>query len=237
MRIPAAILLSACLALSPGMGACEEPSLQEELDELAAGFAAKAPAAMREAFAEGVEDVRRLGLVETALNVGDAAPEATLRNSAGEEVAFSSAWADGPAVVSFYRGGWCPYCNLQLRALQRSLAKIDGAGATLVAVTPERVEKAAETAAKNDLEFTVLTDKGNELARAFGVVFTLPEVIRPIYAERVGLADYNGDDRDELPLAATYVIDRGGVIRWAYLDADYRRRAEPADIVAAVEAL
>ncbi|MEN0110755.1 MAG: peroxiredoxin-like family protein [Planctomycetota bacterium] len=232
---------STCLAQTgvPGSGAtpADRPGLQEELDEFAAAFAARVPESMQRAFAEGVADVRRLGLLESAKNVGDAAATRTLETPNGDSVEFMDVWADGPIVLTFYRGGWCPYCNLQLRALQRSLDSLEGCGATLVAVTPELPEKAAETIAKNDLEYRVLTDRGNGLAREFGIVFTLPAAIRPIYAERVGVADYNGDDRDELPLAATYVIDPSGVIRWAWLDADYRRRAEPADIIAAVRTL
>lgn len=213
------------------------PTLDEELQALAAGFAKKAPAEMRAAFAQGIDDVRRTGLVETAKNVGDAAPTGALAGPAGETVRLDSLWADGPVVVSFYRGGWCPYCNLQLKALQRSLGELEGAGAKVVAIAPEIAEKAAETASKNQLDFLVLTDQDNRLAKAFGIVFELPEVIKPIYENRIGLASYNGNEDNELPLAATYVIDREGVIRWAFLDADYKKRAEPANIVAAVKAL
>lgn len=217
--------------------ATETPSLQAELDAMAAGFAEKAPAEMRAAFAQGIEDVRRTGLIEIAKNVGDTAPSAALTNTQGYPVRLDRLWARRPIVVSFYRGGWCPYCNLQLKALQRSLSGIEGAGAQLIAITPEVAEKAAETSAKNEVRFTILSDTDNQLAKAFGIVFELPEVIRPIYETRIGLADYNGNDDNELPLSATYVIDSKGVIRWAFLDADYKRRAEPADIIAAVKAL
>ncbi len=213
------------------------PTLQAEIDKVSAGFAAQAPPAMIAAFKQGTEDVQRLGLVESAKNVGDTAPAGTLTSGAGEPVEFSSLWADGPVVVTFYRGGWCPYCNLQLKALQRSLTAIEGAGAKVVAIAPEMAEKAVETTTKNGLEFTVLTDQDNQLAKRFGIVFTLPNAIRPIYKERIGLAKYNGNNNDELPLAATYLIDAEGKIRWAYLNADYKKRAEPADIVEAVKAL
>ncbi|MEO0529440.1 MAG: peroxiredoxin-like family protein [Planctomycetota bacterium] len=232
-----AALMAPLLGTPSPTSAEEIPSLQAELDARAAGFAATAPAEMQAAFAQGIDDVRRTGLVETAKNVGDQAPSAVLNSTTGSPVDLSDLWADGHVVVSFYRGGWCPYCNIQLKALQRSLAKIEGAGATLVAVTPEIAEKAVETSAKNELGFTVLSDKDNRLAKAFGIVFELPEVIRPIYENRIGLAAYNGNDDNELPLSATYVIDSRGVIRWAFLDADYKRRAEPGDIVAAVKAL
>lgn len=213
------------------------PTLQSEIEELSAGFAAKAPAPMIAAFKQGTEDVRRLGLVESAKNVGDTAPTGTLTSNAGEPVELSSLWADGPVVVTFYRGGWCPYCNLSLKALQRSLSEIEGAGAKVVAIAPEMAEKAAETVAKNELEFAVLTDRDNQLAKQFGIVFTLPDAIRPIYQQRIGLSKYNGNKNDELPLAATYLIDSSGKIRWAYLNADYKKRAEPTAIIEAVKSL
>lgn len=239
---PTALALLAMTAIGPPSAAFAEDantpsSLQAELDTLAAGFAKKAPPEMRAAFSQGIEEVRRTGLIETAKNVGDKAPTGSLTTTEGYPVKLDKLWTNGPVVVSFYRGGWCPYCNLQLKALQRSLAEIEGAGAKLVAITPEIMEKAAETSTKNELSFTVLSDQDNQLAKAFGIVFELPEVIRPIYESRIGLAKYNGNDDNELPLSATYVIDSQGVIRWAFLDADYKRRAEPADIIAAVKAL
>lgn len=240
MRLRLLLTLFAAATLTPvgqAQTTTETPSLSDELNALSAGFARKAPPEMVATFARGVEDVRRLGLVESAKNVGDSAPNGELTTNGGQAIAVESLWADGPVVVSFYRGGWCPYCNLQLKALQRSLSDLEGAGAKVVAIAPELAEKATETAAKNGLEFTVLTDRDNRLAKAFGIVFELPEAIRPIYENRVGLAKYNGNDDSELPLAATYVIDTEGVIRWAFLDADYKKRAEPADIVEAVKAV
>ncbi|TWT46521.1 peroxiredoxin-like family protein [Botrimarina hoheduenensis] len=230
-------LFATCCASSLAAEPAAPPSLRTQLEELSAGFADKAPPAMREAFAQGIADVRALGLEASAKQVGDRAPDGVLLNAVEVPVEFSSLWADGPVVVSFYRGGWCPYCNLQLRALQASLESIEGAGAKLVAITPEQPQKAQETASKNSLAFQVLSDKDNQLAKALGIAFTLPEAIRPIYRERIGLAAYNGNDDDELPLAATFIIDRTGEIRWVYLESDYKQRAEPADIVAAVEAL
>ncbi|MEN1679446.1 MAG: peroxiredoxin-like family protein [Planctomycetota bacterium] len=213
----------------------DQPSLNAELKQLAAGYAKRAPEAMKQAFAKGIADVKATGIVERALAVGQPAPDATLLTPDGKEVTLGSLQAEGPLVLAFYRGGWCPYCNTQLRALQRSIGQIEAAGATLVAVAPEQPAKVQQTIAKNDLTLTVLTDPGNMLAKKFGIAFTLPPSILPIYEERIGLAQYNGDNRNQLPLAATYVIDPGGVIRYAFVDADYKRRAEPSDVVAAIE--
>ena len=235
---PYAIALGALLAMlasSPASHAAQP--LQDQLDEISASFAAKSPPEMRAAFAEGIDEVRRSGLVGSAKNVGDVAPEGDLIGLDGARTRLSNAWSDGPAVVTFYRGGWCPYCNLTLKALQASLNEIQDAGATLVAIAPEIDAKAAETSSKNNLTFTVLTDPGNAVAKEFGIVFPLAEVILPIYRDRLQLAKYNGNEDYELPLAATYVIDSEGVIRWAFLDADYKKRADPEDIAAAVRSL
>lgn len=214
-----------------------KPTLKNQLDDLAAGFAQKAPQPMRDAFAQGIEQVRGTGIEEKALNVGDRAVDAELTAPDGQQVRLSSLWADKPLVITFYRGGWCPYCNLQLRALEESLAELGEAGAGLVAITPELPEQVQETTSKNDLTLTVLTDQGNKLAYRMGIAFKLPPAILPIYKERIDLEKFNGDDSYTLPLAATYVIDTKGVIRYAFIDADYKKRAEPAEVVKAVKAL
>ncbi|MEM6798564.1 MAG: peroxiredoxin-like family protein [Planctomycetota bacterium] len=231
-----AALLALCLTAASAQ-ADEPPKLGAELDAIAAGFAKKAPAAMKQTFAKGIADVEATGILDRALNVGDASIDAELPAPDGSTVKLSKLWSQKPLVIAFYRGGWCPYCNTQLRALERALGDIEGAGAKLVAITPELPEKARETAVKNKLSLTVLTDRGNALATQMGIAFTLPDAILPIYKSRIGLEAYNGDASYQLPLAATYVIDTKGVIRYAFLDADYKKRAEPADVVAAVKAL
>lgn len=232
-----AMLLAAATDSQAQPQSTVEPTLSSELKTLADGFAKRAPLTMRRAFAKGIADVEATGILQKALAVGQPAPDGTLVSPDGNEVSFASLHADRPLVAAFYRGGWCPYCNTQLRALQRSLAAIESAGGRLVAIAPERPEKVQETVAKNELTLTVLTDRGNELAKGFGIAFTLPPSILPIYQKRIGLAEYNGDSRNELPLAATYVIGVDGVIKYAFVDADYKKRAEPADVVAALQKL
>ncbi|MEM8864274.1 MAG: peroxiredoxin-like family protein [Planctomycetota bacterium] len=231
-----------CLAALASPSACgdetsETPMLSDQLEAYAAESAARLPAAMRDKFAQGIAEVEASGIVASARQVGDKMADATLEAPDGAKVTLSSLWAEKPLVISFYRGGWCPYCNLQLRALDQSLTDLGDAGATLVAITPELPEKVRETAAKNDLSLRVLTDRSNSLAREIGIAFRLPDPILPIYKERLGIAEYNGDERYELPLAATYIVDTTGTIRYAFLDADYKKRAEPAKIIEAVKQL
>jgi peroxiredoxin len=223
------------MASNPAVGPAGP--LKIELEAKKAGFEERAPDELKALYADGLQAVVDAGVVENARSMGDQAPDFTLTNQNGEEVSLSSLLEQGPVVLLWYRGGWCPYCNLTLAAYQDRLEDIRAQGATLVALTPELPDRSVSTAEKEELEFQVLSDVGNEVARKYGVVFTLTDGVKANYEQAFGLSDYNGDDSGELPLAATYVIDRDGTIRWAFLDADYRNRAEPEDVVRALERL
>lgn len=213
-------------------------TLAAELDAFRAAFLANAPADIRAAMTRADADLAASGLAARALKAGDRAPDFEAPDARGGAVRLADLLADGPVVVSFYRGGWCPYCNLELRALQAILPELRALGATLAAISPESPDEALSTAEKNALAFPVLTDHGNAAARSFGIAFDLADALRPLYA-RLGhaLPDRNGDDSWTLPVPATFVIDRDGTIALAFVDVDYRNRLEPADILAAVRAL
>lgn len=232
------LLLAATLA--PLVLSAEEPaSLQSEIDARKAEFRAKASEEKLTAYAEGIEAVREEGVVSGAKQVGDTAPDFTLPDADGESFTLSEALEAGPVVLTWYRGGWCPYCNMQLAAYQRILPRIEKHGAQLVAVSPEVPDQSLSTREKNELGFTVLSDVNLEVAEDFGLVFHLTPEVERLYGEFFDIREYNGEDAatDELPLAATYVIAPDGVIAWAFLEADYTMRAEPTDILAALEAL
>ncbi len=220
---------------APGLDPAPGP-LAAQLDEMAEGAKSRLPAEMLETFEQGVRDVASSGALESAMKVGDVAPGFELPSATGESVSLASLLGTGPVVLMWYRGGWCPYCNLALGAMQERLADIEGAGATLVAISPELPDRSLTTKEKGELAFPVLSDTKSEVAKAYGVAYTLPEVIQPAYS-RLNLPERNGDDSLLLPLAATYVIDRDGVIRWAFVDADYKKRAEPQDVIDALQAL
>ena len=178
------------------------------------------------------------GILERGLKAGDRAPDFRLPNVHGSIVRLNDLLATGAAVLSFYRGGWCPYCNLALRALQKALPEITSLGAQLVAISPQTPDESLSTAEKNELAFFVLSDVGSETAKAFGIAFDLAEELRPIYA-RFGhaLPAKNGDESWVLPIPATYVVDTDGTISLAFRDLDYRNRLEPAEIIAALRAI
>ena len=168
-----------------------------------------------------------------ALDVGARAPAFRLPDARGGDVALDDLLGGGPVVLVFYRGAWCPYCNLQLAAFQGALADIRAAGATLVAISPQTPDQSLTLAEQRALEFPVLSDAGNEVARAYGLVFTSSEAnTTTLHGLGIDLADFNGDDTNTLPAASTFVIARDGVIRFASVSGDYRWRVGPDEVLA-----
>ncbi len=212
-------------------------SLQVQLDALRAKFEKAAPEDTKKVYEDGIRQVAESGVLESALKVGARAPDFTLADATGKSVRLSELLAQGPVVLTWYRGGWCPYCNIQLRAYQEALGEIRGEGAQLVALTPERPDSSLSTKEKNSLEFVVLSDVGSKVAREFGVSYRLPDSLIEAFKGRLDLPSANGDDSWELPLGATYVIARDGTIAYAFLSADYRERAEPEAIIEALKQL
>lgn len=214
----------------------EYKPLQDVLDERKNNFNAKATEEKKKVYAAGIQYILDKGILDNAKKVGDKAPNFTLTNATGEKVSLQSYLDKGPVVLTWYRGGWCPYCNLTLARLQEELPNFEAAGANLLALTPEVPDSSISTSEKHDLTFEVLSDLDNNVAREFGVVFKLTPEVAEAY-QKFGLEDYNNTDSNELPLAATYIINTDGEIVYAFVSEDYRNRAEPRDIVAALEAL
>lgn len=217
-------------------------SLRDELAARAASAAQSRPAEVSAAFDAGIAAIETAGIAERAVTVGDQAPDFTLTDTAGRPVALAELIRTGPTIVTFYRGGWCPYCNLELRAYQALLPELADAGVNLVAISPQRVDAALATVEKTELGFPVLTDPGNVVASQFRIVHTVPTDVRTIY-KRSGhdLATIESDLGDAaevtLPLPATFVIDPGMIVRFAFVSADYTERAEPSEVLAVARAI
>ncbi|HJV63075.1 MAG TPA: peroxiredoxin-like family protein, partial [Albitalea sp.] len=172
------------------------------------------------------------GLTDRALRAGQRAPDFVLADATGRPVDSKQLRSRGPLVISFYRGAWCPYCNLELQAWQRHLPELDALGATLVAISPQVPDASLTLAQKHALAYPVLSDFGHRVARQFGIVYEVDEAVRPVYqAFGVDLPAYNGDASFELPVPATYLVDRDGTIAGEWIDTDYRRRAEPSVVL------
>lgn len=173
-----------------------------------------------------------------ALKVGDTIPGFSLPNAKGENTNSNALLEQGPLVIAFYRGGWCPYCNLELRALQQLLPEFEKVGAQLVAISPQTPDNSLSTQEKNELSFEVLSDVGNNIARKFGLLFTMPTDLQQLYAHfNLDIPKHNGDQTFELPMPATYVVDKNGVIQYAFIPADYTKRAEPSEVLEVVKGL
>ncbi|MCG8384429.1 MAG: AhpC/TSA family protein [Cytophagales bacterium] len=210
-------------------------NLASALDQRKNEFSLKADERKKRVYSEGIQAVSASGILDQAKKMGDQAVDFELENALGDAVRLSDYLEKGPVILTWYRGGWCPYCNLTLRHMQKALPGFRAQGANLIALTPELPDKSLSTAQKHELEFEVLSDVGNQVARQYGIVFKLTDEVAEIYQQSFDILEYNGDDSQELPLAATYIINPRGKIVYAFLDADYRNRAEPTDILNALE--
>jgi peroxiredoxin len=188
---------------------------------------------------KGVEDLLQDGVGKDAIGVGNIMPAFQLKDARGALVSSDELLAKGPLVVSFYRGDWCPYCNLELRALQAILPEITKHNVTLVAISPEQPDDSLSTEEKNELTFPVLSDQGLHVAKPFRITFGLPQEVIDLCLNKfdLDLRKINGVDNFDLPIPATYVVGQDSVVRYAFVDADYTTRAEPTAILQALEQL
>ncbi len=213
-------------------------SLSSKLDDTKSAVRTALPPVTFVAIERSISDLRASGLADRAAGVGDIIALPTLRTIDDLPVDLVDAAAGRPVVLVFYRGGWCPYCNTTLRAYAEALPRIEAAGGALIAVTPESSGRAFGTAQSNDLRFAIAVDSGNRFAKSLGLVFALPDELRPLYREiGIDLPAHNGDESHELPIPATYVLAPSGRVTWAHVDPDFTRRGDPADAVAALERL
>ena len=196
------------------------------------------PAEIREIMQRAGQELADSGQADRALTVGVQAPRFSLPSATGQTLTLDRLLADGPVVLTFYRGAWCPYCNIALRALQQHHEAITARGARLVAVSPQIPDESLTLSEKHSLAFDVLSDIGSDTAKQYGLAFDLPDDLATVY-DKLGfdLQRVNHGHPRTLPLPATYVIGRDGVIRWAFVDTDYTARAEPADVIAALDAM
>jgi peroxiredoxin/transcription elongation GreA/GreB family factor len=204
----------------------------KELEELSDEVNTTASPERLQANAQTISDLVASGLSASALREGDVAPDFALPDTHGHVLALKTLLDRGPVVISFYRGGWCPFCNLELRGLQHVLPEIVQVGASLVAISPQLPDNSLSTEEKNQLTFPVLSDVGNIVAKDFGIVFTLPVAL--VHANKAigrDLVEINGEaGAAQLPMPATFVLDTGGVIRLAFVEEDWSKRLDP-DIV------
>jgi peroxiredoxin len=184
-----------------------------------------------------VAQLRTAGIGSDAPSVGDRLPDFALPDASGRQISSRALLERGPLVLSFQRGRWCPWCRGEMQALQAQLSAINDAGGLLAAITPEVAGGAAATRRDLSLDYPVLCDVDSGVALAFGLVFRLNDEVRESYLSTgLDLTRLYGNPSWFLPVPATFVVDTGGTIRFAYVDPDFRVRADPGDVVKAVEA-
>jgi peroxiredoxin len=215
------------------------PTLAERLAERHQAAAAALPADVIAVFDADREELIAAGVPARVVSPGTALPDADLLDVHGAAATLAAARAGRPAVLVFYRGGWCPYCNLTLRAYQQELVPaLAERRVALIAVSPQRPDGSLSTQEANDLTFTVLSDPGGALAAALGILADQPEGTVAAQA-KLGLdvAEANADGSRALPMPTVVVVDAAGVIRWIDVHPDYTTRSEVGQILAAVDAV
>jgi peroxiredoxin len=231
--------LLAALLMWPLALLAQQPSLQNKLDARKAESAATKSEELKRDFRKGMQQMRAQSIEANALYVGAPAPDFVLPRAGGDSLRLSEVLRKGPVVLTWYRGGWCPYCNMTLHHYQEHLLPRLGAyNATLIALSPELPDSALSTRELHRLRFPVLSDTNNHAAAKYGITFTVPEVLKTRYREvGIDLPAYNGEDSWQLPAPATFVVDRRGIIQYAFIATDYTKRAEPAAILRTLKRL
>lgn len=217
---------------NPELDAPAYATLRARLEEIQANTKKYVPAEKLAITDRAIEEVRQSGLAQRVLPVGAKAPEFELEDGDGKTFRSAEALSRGRLVISFYRGRWCPYCVAELESLQAVLPQLQQAGGSLAAMSPQIPKQSYFTADQHQLRFPVLSDPGNRVARQFGLVYRLPQELEQLYrAIFINLPLANGDQSWELPLPATYILERDGRVLYAFADPDHMRRAEPAELL------
>lgn len=218
--------------------------LPEKLAEFRRNFEAggppfNAPAWIHEPMHRATAELVASHAADRALKAGDRAPQFSLPDADGKLHSSEELLANGPLVLTFYRGVWCPYCNMDLQALQETLPQLEALGAQLVAVSPQTAANTRRSVRENKIGFPILSDLGNEVAELFGLRFTLPDYLQDLYKNvfKNDLAVNNGEPSWTLPMPARYVIGQDGVIAYAEVNPDYSERPDPEELLPVLQQL
>lgn len=207
--------------------------LLDEIKKYQEAFKEKVPEDIQKIMLDATEELKRLSLSKDALKVSDKAINFELPNAVNKPVSLKEALENNEfVVINFYRGQWCPYCNLELKALQSINDELVKLNAKIIAISPQTPDSSLSTKEKNELEFEVLSDKENKVAKEYGLVFSLAEELRPIYKSfGIDIESSNKEDSYELPMPATYIINKKQEIIYSFIDEDYTKRSEPQTIL------
>jgi peroxiredoxin len=215
-------------------------TLQEKLDEFKRGFEAgeppyNAPRAAIDITYKATAELMASGQAERAKKVGDKAPSFALKDPEGNTVSSKELLKKGPLIVSFYLGVWCPYCNMELKALQEALPEFKKLGASLVAISPQTAPNSRKSTLDNNVTFPILSDEKGKVGEAFGLKFKLPDDLVELYKNfKNDLPNFNDDPEWTLPMPARYLLGQDGTIVYAEVNPDYSQRPDPEELLPAL---
>lgn len=207
-------------------------NLEQQINELNENLAKQLPTEVLEVFGKSIQDLKAKNMEDSSISVGDKFPDFSLPNTSDKTVALKELLQNGKVIIAFFRGSWCPYCNLELKALQDNLKQITGKNVTLIAVSPQTSDYSEELKSNHHLEFELLTDKNNALAKQLGITFELQNYVIPTYSSLgIELSEYNENNNNELPVPAVFVIDTNSSIVYKFVDTNYMNRINIQELI------
>ena len=216
--------------------AADTRSLREQFAERKELIAKYVPEEIQAIHSRVIAELQQQRIAESALAAGAKAPAFELTDHNGKLVSSTELLNKGRVIICFFRGRWCPFCVGQLEAMNLVMPEIQAAGSSLIAISPQTVQQSFFMADQHKLRFSLLSDVGNEVARKFGLVYRVPEFQQAVYRRAfINLPLANGDESWELPIPATYIIERDGTVLYASSNPDYTERPEPGEILSAVK--
>ncbi|CAN7664811.1 peroxiredoxin-like family protein [Paenibacillus sp. LjRoot56] len=213
-------------------------SMKEQLEQAKSGFIARVPVEAQSHIFRHIDEQQQSGRVY-GLKVGDIAPNFVLTNPLGEQITLYDELTKGPVILTFYRGSWCPYCNIQLRAYQEIVPEIHEYGAQLLAITPQSPDNSLTQKEKEQLTFQVLSDPHGLVAESYHLLFEMPDYLQHTFKHILGrdLTAFNKTDRWILPIPGIYLLDRERVVRFTQANPDFMTRMEPQDLITQLKKL
>ncbi|MGV2452043.1 UNVERIFIED_CONTAM: peroxiredoxin-like family protein [Ralstonia mannitolilytica] len=203
-----------------------------QIEQLNRELSSQLPEDILNAFGNSVEDLKTKNIEENSIQVGQQIPEFSLPNAYGEKIHSTQILKKGKTILAFYRGSWCPYCNLELKFLQDNLSRIKEKNAFLVAISPQNPDHSLTMVEKNNLEFEVLTDHNNDFAKKLGIVFQLQDFVLPYYQNLgIDLSFFNNNKENTLPVPAVFVVDENSKIIYKFLDVNYMNRVDIEELI------
>lgn len=207
-------------------------TLANQIEQLNQSLSSQLPQEILEAFGKSIEDLKTKNIEENSIQIGEEMPEFSLLNASGDLINSNEILKNGKMILAFYRGSWCPYCNLELKYLQGNLSRIKDKNTVLIAISPQSPDHSQTMIEKNELEFEVLTDTDNNFAKKLGITFQLQDFVLPYYQNlEITLSDFNKNEDNILPVPAVFVINETGTIIYKFLDVNYMNRVDVEDLI------